>query len=154
MTDPRVTELDYDAIRARVEKATDGPWTWVENAFEDDPPEMHRDHGWTDQGPDLVSLGDWHRCGYGCTWPDPQDNETDRGVRGKPGHEHRGRDTVIGSWGHDAWGITVNRADGEFIAHAREDVPALLDRIEVLERENARLKMMLDGFAESYGGRA
>ena len=32
---------------------------------------------------------------------------------------------VIGSWGHDAWGLMVEPADAEFIANAREDVPKL-----------------------------
>ncbi|AYN55823.1 hypothetical protein PP635_gp44 [Arthrobacter phage Auxilium] len=34
---------------------------------------------------------------------------------------------IIGSWGHDANGISVATNDAEFIAHAREDVPFLLD---------------------------
>jgi hypothetical protein len=40
MTDPRVTELDYDAIKARVAKLpsgdawNDAPWTW--ERFEDE----------------------------------------------------------------------------------------------------------------------
>lgn len=37
--------------------------------------------------------------------------------------------TVVGSWGHDANGISVEDSDKEFIAHAREDVPRLLHAV-------------------------
>ncbi len=40
---------------------------------------------------------------------------------------------VIGSWGHDAWGVDVeNPADAEFIAAARTTVPALVDTLEAV----------------------
>lgn len=40
---------------------------------------------------------------------------------------------VIGSWGHDAWGVDVeNPADAEFIAAARTTVPALVDALEAV----------------------
>ena len=48
-------------------------------------------------------------------------------VQGDPERE------VIGSWGHDAWGVDVeNPADAEFIAAARTTVPALVDALEAV----------------------
>ena len=43
---------------------------------------------------------------------------------------------VLVGWGYDASGIEGETADREFIAHAREDIPALLDEID---RLNAKL---------------
>ena len=39
---------------------------------------------------------------------------------------------VLVGWGYDASGIDGETADREFIAHAREDIPALLDEIDRL----------------------
>lgn len=44
------------------------------------------------------------------------------------------------------------RRDGEFIAHAREDVPALVARIEELEAENAKLKVAVGHLSEVVDG--
>ena len=38
-------------------------------------------------------------------------------------------DGVIGAWGHDAWGVNVLAEDAFFIAHARDDIPWLLERL-------------------------
>ena len=86
--------------------ATPGPWKWwnLEGV----------DQGWSDNGPNLETVTDeWEVCTYFCTWKEPDDNH--RGEMGKPGHEHRNSETVISSWGHDANGINIERADAEFI---------------------------------------
>ena len=41
-------------------------------------------------------------------------------------------DPVLCAWGHDAYGIDVGKADAEFIAHARTDLPALLAAVEAV----------------------
>jgi uncharacterized protein (UPF0335 family) len=43
-------------------------------------------------------------------------------------------------------------SDAEFIAHAREDVPALLDEVERLEQENQRLRQALEEISLSVLG--
>lgn len=84
---------------------------WRNNAFDDDPPELHIDRGWTGQGPDLETV--------------------DGSI-------------VLSSWGCDAWGVTVCRADAELIANAPSDIATLLASVEryrelivQLEAENA-----------------
>lgn len=55
----------------------------------------------------------------------------------------------------NAWGVVspdfivilhdfVRNVDAEFIAHAREDIPALLAALDVLEAERDRLRVMTD----------
>ena len=47
-------------------------------------------------------------------------------------------DSVIGGWGHDAWGVNVLAEDADFIAHARDDIPWLLERLADAERQLER----------------
>lgn len=81
-----MTKPDLDAIRARVEAATYGPWAVID-----------------DDGPSVVVSG------AGLTHSIDFLLATDGKERG--------------------W------ADAEFVAHAREDVPALLAYIEQLESD-------------------
>ena len=86
--------------------ATPGPWSWwnLEGV----------DQGWSDNGPNLESTqGEWKTCQYYCTWTAPSDRH--RGESGVPGHEHLVTEQVIGSWGHDANGISVALADAAHI---------------------------------------
>ena len=102
--------IDWERVKeieGRAEKAKPGPWTWELNGFSDDPKELQVDHGWSHQGPDLVSAGD-------------------------------AQVIVAASWGHDADGLSIDRADAEFIAHAREDVPWLCERLRELARALSR----------------
>lgn len=108
-----MTGIDIDAIRARAEAATLGPWFQGR--------EGHR----YESERDVYS----HR--------EPEVNES-----------------------HDIASSVWSSADAEFIAHAREDVPALLDEVERLrterdahrtmkdtyriERDEARLSLMLN----------
>lgn len=98
-----MTELDYDAIKARLEKTTPGPWQ----------------HGYADESGRASDEG-------GATLVRAVDDDATI-VRG-------GSDDYTVNYG------VLNEGDAEFIAHAREDVPALLDRIEVLEGENLELR--------------
>lgn len=86
--------LDHDAIRARADAATEGPWTIT-------PPSR--------QGLDWL---DYYSVGT------KQDGYLERATLDVSSHLNA-------------------EADAEFIAHARTDVPALLD-------ENARLRAALD----------
>jgi len=45
------------------------------------------------------------------------------------------------------WGNGVNHANAEFIAHAREDIPALLGLVEYLLADGERVRAERDGFA-------
>ena len=89
---------ELDAIKARAEAATEGPWTW--------------------SGSEAPVLG------------------------GYAGTSYRYSEEVIEAEHHGECGcrslcqleLTVGKADGEFIAHARQDIPALLAALEsVLE---------------------
>jgi hypothetical protein len=97
-----------DAIQARADAATEGPWEW-----EGDYPSGHCPHDteWTDHGPDLVIVAKLPADKYGV----------------EPVAD------VITSSGYDASSLTIRDADAEFIAHAREDVPFLLARVRELE---------------------
>lgn len=105
ITEFLLARIAEDEAAARA--ATPGPWEWwnLEGV----------DQGWSDNGPNLHRTSDeWKRCEYFCTWTD---GDTDhRGEKGKPGHEHKATTEVIGSWGHDAWGISIEPADAEHIA--------------------------------------
>jgi hypothetical protein len=45
---------------------------------------------------------------------------------------------MVGGFGEPEWDVTPD--DAEFIAHAREDVPALLAHIDALTADNERLQ--------------
>lgn len=75
---------------------------------------------------DAATEGPWEWEGESDeAWPQGENSLIARGDA---------EDLVIGSWGHDAYGITVDDPDAEFIAASRTTVPALLDALEkVLE---------------------
>ena len=59
-------------------------------------------------------------------------------------------DLVLYAWGYDAYGIEAARdADAEFIAHARTDVPWLLEQVE---RRDKALEAVLDLHKEDGHG--
>lgn len=139
-----MTELNLDEIRARAEKATPGPW--------------ERGHVWLlaglifdDAGNRLKDRTSATRCCY-CHLGEPVwSGMTD--INGKQMRAHRHRDPApyapesaisdadggMVVYGGEDSGI-VDAADAEFIAHAREDVPALIAEVDRLrlERECAR----------------
>jgi hypothetical protein len=104
-----------DAIEARANAATEGPWEYV---APDDADVTTRIQ---------VASGAWSRCPYYCRWP-----EGDPDCRGTQGeawaHEHRNAEHVAsGAWRNDDKAdLDVSDADAAFIAAARTDVPALV----------------------------
>lgn len=123
-----MTEIDLDAIEARVEAATSGPWV-VES--------------WPNE------LNDLGRS----TFP--------QGVLDRPDGTRRMFDdtaTIMTGWDHPQihgpvpivtvanspyferqhWIHFMNAADATFVANARTDVPALVERVRELEAELAR----------------
>ena len=63
------------------------------------------------------------------------------------------RSSAFGNIAHcDLQGGPGNEADAVFIAHAREDIPYLLERLETLERENEKLREDMRQIHVSYGG--
>ena len=84
--------LDLEAIKARSEAATEGPWEW-------DNPTIGQH--WSRPEPWATVVDDEVNCGGYC---------------------YGGSSSPIKS-----------DADGQFIAHAREDIPALLYEVERLQ---------------------
>lgn len=91
---PALPREERDAIRARVDRATEGPWGHHAHT-----------HG-------LPSDGPTHVCVF-----DPED-------------------VPVAELDYSSWG----ERDAEFIAHARTDVPALLDALDAAEAEVAALR--------------
>lgn len=57
-------------------------------------------------------------------------------------------ETIVGDYSYDSGGVATTRADAEFIAHAREDVPALIAEVERLWEENWKLHQELRKHAD------
>ena len=103
--------------------------------------------------------GPWH-------WTPDRGNERFASDCG-PNLENSAEDLVLGAWGHDWWGITVDDADAAFIAAANPD--AVLNLLEdlrltrqerdqekhknlALSKDNALLHRALEA-VEGYVGR-
>jgi hypothetical protein len=107
-----MNKTQLDEIKAREEKATPGPW-FATVAHEWEPTGSNDEYG--------ASI--------------------DAYPPGVPPHDSFGP-VVMGGHGQKvsgAVGVLLNN-DAQFIAHAREDVPALVAEIERLKEENAELK--------------
>ena len=102
---PLSEQLDLDAIEARANAATPGPWVWEDWNTEGDPT----------TGPEPYTL----------TAPPEADPEW-RSDRLFPNLRY----PIIDAHGSDG----ILTADAEFIAHAREDIPKLIKRIRELEK--------------------
>ena len=112
--------IDLDAIRERCEAATPGPWGALACG--------EKDNSW--------AIGTW-------AWPDGapagpgffDEEETDRWLAaGEPTDLAETHAEIIDRI-CEAPDAIASLADAEFIAHARTDVPALLDAIERLRTE-------------------
>lgn len=101
---PALPREERDAIRARADRATEGPWGHHAHT-----------HG-------LPSDGPTHVCVF-----DPED-------------------VPVAELDYSSWG----ERDAEFIAHARTDVPALLDALDAAEVENERLRGLVPALREGY----
>lgn len=109
-------ELDLDAIEARAEAATDGPWNF---AYAPNP-----------------EAGDETKAEYLANTCDPNSPEP-LWVCWTPDPEGGSDDYVIPALTGDG---PTSRSNVEFIAHARDDVPALVDAVRTLTAENERLR--------------
>jgi hypothetical protein len=100
-------------IKERAEKATPGPWKWVEtpSAHTLDSPANSPDKEWDG----ITPLEIYHAFDK---------------LQGKP-------DSVLwGNWCNDSTAdVGVGEADAAFIFHAREDVPYLLALVADLQKE-------------------
>lgn len=115
-----MADLDLDAIRRRCDAATPGPWFWNSYSGIFSTPFVQRDEAFTE----AICETEWGDREY-RDWPEEwQDRKSEE--RSDVAHvpPHHG-DTAIGR----------QAADADFIAHAREDVPALLAEIERLRGE-------------------
>lgn len=111
-------------IRERAGRATAGPWVL---ASVDIKPEDRDSNG----------------VGRLWTITEPQEGQTIR--RGPIGRKSPNTDAVIDGAGYDADGIYGSTPDLDFIAHSREDIPALLAYIDSLERVREAAKKLEDG---------
>ena len=109
---PRLTDADLQAIRARADAATHGPWAYDGQHYEITTP--FGDSYW------LIASE--------CRATPEQEVKPDQF-----GHEYN--------------------ADYAFIAHARQDVPALLDEIAALQARNAELDAGLQWALDEGGWR-
>ena len=127
MTDTPPTDAELDAIEARANAATPGPWEWED--VDTWPSE------WGHSGPDLVTVdGETYICKCYCVWRD-KDGVEHREAGPKHPHEHFRRNaTIIRSWGYDADGLDVEDVDAAFIAAARSDVPRLVAEVRRLRK--------------------
>ncbi len=103
-------DLDLAAIADRVAKATPGPWRWTGKY---DPSTECYDDGDL-SNPEIAKS--WHKTDWRneSTW--------------------HGGAVLRGFGAHSDYDyLAVSPADAEFIAHAREDMPALLARVQSLE---------------------
>jgi hypothetical protein len=121
------TELDLDAIKARVDAATPGEWFFAYNKIFAGG-KVSAEEAWIEAlGSDDHTLDQHPRepCGGGkCN------------LRSKALDMDPVVARVEPSYGDTATGQRV--LDAEFIAHAREDVPALIAEVERLRAEVAR----------------
>jgi hypothetical protein len=145
MTDTTETALpvDIEAIRARADAATPGPWfyngySWVGRQDTGDASDGLTFDEWADtieEGHSAERYGACEACG------------TDR----PSGCVHAGewvrRETTVAgvpaTYGDTATGL--HAADADFIAEARTDVPALLDALDTALATIARLNAQLAG---------
>ncbi len=112
-----------EEIRKRADQATPGPWSWDANAPVR-PTWLTEDHPERLALSELVNGKVWVATAHAVT-------EACEGEEFKT-------ETIV-----------VRDGDAEFIAHAREDIPYLLARIDALEQANVGLKARLAALARA-----
>ena len=149
MTANRLSDTDLAAMKERAGKATEGPWFFTYCAVQSAPKITKDDEFWSEERCNDGHTYD-HRVGEIC--PACGERPAIYSDNAKP--ELRGQRfgtiwdcalapladdidptvcTVKPSYGDTATGQRV--LDGQFIAHARTDVPALLAEVEALRAE-------------------
>lgn len=107
-------------IRARVEKATPGPWRWEETTYATDP---DTDPFGNVYSPELISDGRWVVTATTRTI-----------VPQSPFGPHDVREPFPFPT------LMTTSDDRDFIAHSRDDVPYLLDLVDALSSQVARVE--------------
>ena len=115
-----MTPEQLKAIRERVEKASPGPWVWADHDI------FPEDRKAQSEGRPYWTLTD---SGYYKTL-----------CVGPIGRKMMSPESILQAGGYDGDGVFRDKEDQEFIAHARQDIPALLAYVEELEKELYRIK--------------
>lgn len=130
--------IDLAAIRARDQAATPGPWLWRVN-----PTAKSAQLVSPPRGCNIVMAFD--RWGMQRAQPRFNVGGILRDVvdllRPEPGREH-----------HANWHQCIAHPDADFIAHAREDIPALLAEVEHLAASCRTLLAAWDRIEEAKAG--
>ncbi|MBX9877657.1 MAG: hypothetical protein K2Y22_04295 [Candidatus Obscuribacterales bacterium] len=129
--------IDIEAIKERADKATKGPWAWFGNTSVQQAYLATTHSG-------RIYVMQFRRWGTQDAMPVFQDfdSQTMRPMTDYVVHEvSGGRCIGKGKSKKDCNCYRkdfrkINHPDAEFIAHARTDIPALLDEIERLRKEN------------------
>lgn len=132
-------ELDIQAIRDRVEAASQATWRAEASAWLDDmdPDRCCVEEGDAEDGSEqFAAWPDWMDA------PCPAADDDD----GCPGHiEHEPWWIEGPQWvevGGGDW-LCMTQGDAQFVAHARTDIPLLLEEIERLRRDGGHLNSLL-----------
>jgi hypothetical protein len=111
--------LDLDAVRRRARKATAGPWTLVDREEEDTPSDvarpMYAPSWWVWQQSRLPYWGGV------ATQPSREKSDGPGAIM-----------EIVTADGGVMESLEQDYSDAQFIAHAREDIPALLSYIDAL----------------------
>jgi hypothetical protein len=138
-----LTEEEVKEIRERAEKATPGPWT-NEYEFKDARTWENGRCYQCDEGLELVAE---------CETPYGRKEHTHK----EPSEKKNAlfstdtmKDILFGDgWEVDSWGVN-KQEDAEFIAHAREDIPKLLQEREELLKKLEGLRPAGPEFTGEY----
>lgn len=128
--------LDLEAIEARANAATEGPWHWAGNT------DVNRIYlaTWV-PGMGRCTVMDFSRWGMQSARPRFSEDlmmvNADKRAVYEVAPEAKSRDDQRV---YRADIVGIDHPDAEFIAHARQDVPAMLERIREQEAELARLR--------------
>ena len=118
-----MTDAELDAIRARADAATPGPWRYVRDT------DGYRDAGFfVEPAGDIDFDWDDYIVAACDTRTIVEEEGIDWEARGLPGNPGFG---------------VMKLNDADFIAHAREDIPALVAEIDRLRAENDQVRAML-----------
>jgi len=132
-----MTHEELEAIEAREAAATPGPWVWEVNSVHNFV-HLRTTHSGRYYVMDFVRWGMRGASPRFQVYERHEGRMDERGSKGmfradkltksNPGKEH-----------HEGWDDTIDNPDAEFIAHARQDVSALLAKVKRLNAEKERL---------------
>jgi len=98
-------------VKGRSDAATPGPWIWADWTIlkEDRPAQFRKEPHWS-----TCDSGSMHL------------------VQGPMGRKYMNPESIAEGCGYDESDINIKLEDAAFIAHARTDVPVLLEMLETL----------------------